>query len=65
LMWHRIWKLNIYLFVLTSTHSKKSTLWTAFLIMFYFVLNVSCLLAPLMYSIQQINRLLVAQTPLL
>jgi len=38
---------TIVIIFLNSMRSKKSTPWTAFLIMFYCVINLSCFLSPL------------------
>jgi len=60
-----IWGHNVYVFISISTCCNQSTIRTALLVIFYCVLNVYCCLYPLISSTQQINKLLVAQTPLL
>ena len=56
---------NFYVFISISVHCNQSTILTALLVIFYCLLNVYCCLYPLILSTQQINELLVAQTPLL
>ena len=60
-----IWGHDFYVFISISTRCNQSTIRTALLVIFYCVLNVYCCLYPLILSTKQINKLLVAQTPLL